>query len=472
MSEIKDLVFKANPNVRTYKDNNLILFFFSDLKQKVTKSNKAGYEIWRLLNDGYSVRSIASSLSREYKLTPEHTTKIVNNFVNKLLKEGLILETSRKLKKAEPSIELEEFQKPEINSFSWDELHNKIERPRIPIKIYLDVTTRCNLRCKHCYFYHHLTGKGEDMNIEKVKLIIDKIDKKGIPLLCLLGAEPFMREDIPEIVEYASKKGILIDVITNGTLLNEKKILELKKAGICRLVISLDGADAKTHDSIRGEGSFKKTVENIKLAIKHGLNVTILFTILRTTFHQIFKIHKLTRKLGVKDLIFNIYRITPGTPEQFMICPTPLQNVLFWFLIKPLILRFKNPKVGIEDIWSLIPKRRKVLCKAGFIWLRIDVKGNVHPCPTLDFPLGNIFTDGLDKIWNSKDLLNITFERCEGEPCSYCPLKKFCSGKCKAEVYALTGDITSGNPRCSIGRFVRVLHNTKIKIKNFVSGET
>jgi len=129
-----------------------------------------------------------------------------------------------------------------------------------PEHVYFSLTNRCNLKCKMC----SVAGSGRgayEMEPDEVCAIIRQIKALGVRHLILSGGEVLLRRDLKEIVSFAVSSGIeMVDVITNGTLLNEENISFLTEAGLNHLTISLDGL-RRVNDNIRGEGVFDKAEE-------------------------------------------------------------------------------------------------------------------------------------------------------------------------------------------------------------------
>lgn len=159
-------------------------------------------------------------------------------------------------------------------------LANKVCRKRIPVRVSFLVTKYCNLNCFYCYARDILNVKDvREPSIEDLKNIIDQIYDAGCRWINILGGEPLIRNDIEEFIDYAYRKGIFMEITTNGFFV-KKRINALKK--VDHLCISLDG-DKESNDRSRGEGSFEKIVEGIEFAVKNGLNVRVHATLCKRT---------------------------------------------------------------------------------------------------------------------------------------------------------------------------------------------
>lgn len=130
---------------------------------------------------------------------------------------------------------------------------------------WIEITTKCNLRCKHCYNESDIYCDNI-MSLDEFKLVIDKIKKIGIDKVQLIGGEPFFNKEIlNSMIEYIKDKFSFIEIFTNGTLGNEAWVQYLKKNKI-NVALSIYSYDKECHDKITGvHGSWEKTNAFIKL---------------------------------------------------------------------------------------------------------------------------------------------------------------------------------------------------------------
>lgn len=145
-------------------------------------------------------------------------------------------------------------------------LTNILQR-KIPWLMELSVTYRCQCRCKHCSVsnYFEAAKKEEELTTAKIKDILRQTVKMGIPKVDYFGGEPLLREDIVELVQYGESLGLYISITTNAWGLNEDMLINLKKAGISCLNVSLDSVDEAEHDDLRGiPGIYQRSIDSIK----------------------------------------------------------------------------------------------------------------------------------------------------------------------------------------------------------------
>ena len=120
---------------------------------------------------------------------------------------------------------------------------------RVPVTVMIAVTCRCQCDCAHCSA-SALTDGGAELSAAEVKGIIADAAALGAPKIGFTGGEPLLRADLAELTACAAGLGLSVSIDTNGLLLDEKKALELKAAGICNINISLDSPEARRHDRL------------------------------------------------------------------------------------------------------------------------------------------------------------------------------------------------------------------------------
>lgn len=207
-----------------------------------------------------------------------------------------------------------------------------------PLKYLLwEATIRCNLECLHCYrecgAYNQQYIKNE-LRATNIKELLFDIAKKYNPndiFFGITGGEPFLRDDISEIGEYADSLGYSWGVITNGVFLNKELINSLKKANISSLAISLDGLEAQ-NDTIRNQkGLFKKIVKNIELLIESGLKdiITIKFCANKLNINNLDEFLKYIENLGLNRVnISPVFYYGRGKDKKLSLSPMELKYLL------------------------------------------------------------------------------------------------------------------------------------------------
>ncbi len=142
-----------------------------------------------------------------------------------------------------------------------------VPKAGLPQQVYWVINEECNLKCRFCNFWKGIYREDgrRPLSTANIKSIIDKASRAGIPYLLFTGGEPFLRPDLPEILEYAAKRMPCVRVQTNGTLLTDAKLQSIvNRRSLDELWISVDGIGS-THDRFRGcEGIFEKVIGALK----------------------------------------------------------------------------------------------------------------------------------------------------------------------------------------------------------------
>ena len=126
-------------------------------------------------------------------------------------------------------------------------------------------TFACDSQCVHCIS----AGKKavpDEINTEDAKKIVDQACDFGASFFGITGGQPFLREDLFEVLDYATEKGLSTSIITDGRLLDEEAFKKIVK-NQTKISVSIDGAE-KTNDAIRGKGAYKAAVSAIERFFK------------------------------------------------------------------------------------------------------------------------------------------------------------------------------------------------------------
>ena len=213
--------------------------------------------------------------------------------------------------------------------------HTAAKKEYKPRLIFWEVTKGCNLRCIHCRATATELMSPRDLPTSKALDIISQIADFGNPILVLSGGEPLYRQDIFQLAEYATSRGLRVALATNGTLVTKDVAEKIKNSGIKRVSISLDGADATTHDTFRGiPGAFDAAIYGMRNLQQLGVSVQINTTIARHNAHQLPDVLTLARHLGA-DALHTFLLVPVGcgvdiAAEQ-MVAPDEYERMLNWF---------------------------------------------------------------------------------------------------------------------------------------------
>jgi len=207
--------------------------------------------------------------------------------------------------------------------------------------VFWEVTKGCNLRCIHCRASATELSSPNDLATRTALDIIDQIAEAANPILVLSGGEPLYRSDIFQLARYGTDKGLRVALATNGTLVTKDVARMIVDSGVKRVSISLDGADAQTHDSFRGiPGAFDAAVAGLRNLKALGMSVQINMTIARHNAKQLPQVLEMAKSLGA-DALHTFLLVPVGcgvdiAAEQ-MVAPEEYEQMLNWFYDQSLL---------------------------------------------------------------------------------------------------------------------------------------
>lgn len=173
-------------------------------------------------------------------------------------------------------------------------LYAKIFRKNIPIRVGLQITKYCNLKCSYCYVNFNTYKNINEITLEEIFIFIDKLYDYGTRWIWFLGGEPLSRDDFGEIIDYVHSKGMFCDMNSNGLFVNEKSIKAIKKLDM--VSFSLDGNKEIT-DYYRGRGVYDALLRNVEILKKHNVNVRFHSILTKKTAATLPDMVKLSNKL-------------------------------------------------------------------------------------------------------------------------------------------------------------------------------
>jgi MoaA/NifB/PqqE/SkfB family radical SAM enzyme len=205
----------------------------------------------------------------------------------------------------------------------------------VPRLIFWEVTKGCNLRCVHCRATATQLSSPNDLSTPRALDIISQIADFCSPILVLRGGEPLYRPDIFQLARFATEKGIRVALGTNGTLVTKEVARKIVDSGVRRVSISLDGADAATHDTFRGiPGAFEAAIYGLRNLKELGMSVQINMTIARHNAKQLPAVLDLSREIGA-DALHTFLPVPVGCgvdiAEDQMVDPQEYERMLNWF---------------------------------------------------------------------------------------------------------------------------------------------
>lgn len=175
----------------------------------------------------------------------------------------------------------------------------------MPLSASIEPANYCNLHCPQCPTgVGVISKKASLLSLENFKKSIDALSPELIYLNLYFQGEPTLNKELPEMVRYATEKGVMTSISTNGHFLSTNVCKSLKEARLGKLIVSLDGADEESYVKYRRGGDFNKVIDGIANAVKSGLKVELQCLLLSSTENQRDEIKALGDKLGVWKTTF------------------------------------------------------------------------------------------------------------------------------------------------------------------------
>jgi heme b synthase len=332
-----------------------------------------------------------------------------------------------------------------------------------------EVTRSCNLACKHCRAEAHPEPYPGELSNKEAKALIDTFPDVGSPIIIFTGGDPMMRPDVYELVAYATSKGLRCVFSPNGTLIDEGNAVRLKTSGVQRCSISIDGADAASHDAFRGvSGAFDASMRGIGHLQRAGLEFQINTTVTRDNLAGFKNIFELCERIGAKA--WHIFLLVPtgraaGLADQ-VITAGEYEATLHWFYefrkrssmhlkatCAPHYYRIMRQRAREEGVsvtaenFGMDAMTRGCLGGTGFCF--ISHVGQVQPCGYLPLDCGNVRTTPFPEIWRTTPhFLEFRSQSAYKGKCGTCEYHKVCGG-CRARAYSMGGDHMGPEPLCA-----------------------
>lgn len=288
-------------------------------------------------------------------------------------------------------------------------------------RVGIEITYRCNERCKHCYIFDEKKSSADELSLDQYLKLFAELRKMNTIHITLTGGDPSQRADFTEILRGAVDGGFAVAVFTNGIGYCEETLAEIIRIRPMSMSFSIYSGIPEEHDGITGvKGSFQKTLTTLKKVKAAGITVSIKTPVMAPTLKGFPAIQALCEDLGVRSEVSYLICAT----NQGDIAPTKfrLGNVEKYKQVMRLARKGKQlTEFKPRDIHD-------VICGAGRLALSINPYGEVFPCNGLNYPLGNVKETSIEEIWNSdalRRLYELRFEQL-GDSCLACLYRDDC----------------------------------------------
>jgi radical SAM protein len=337
----------------------------------------------------------------------------------------------------------------------------KFELTERPFIVIWEVTRACALACRHCRASAELRRHPRELNTEESFRLIDQVARANPTLFVLTGGDPSLRPDLKELIAYASQRGLRVGLSPSATPEFLRADLdELKRLGVARISLSLDGATRESHDRFRGvPGTWNLTMEAITKAALAEIPVQINTTFTRQNLEEFDDFVGLLARIRpvlwsvfqlvptgrgktadllsadeMEDLFVRLYRHSLEAPYDIKTTEGQhYRRVVLQQSRNPAALRARAP-LGIND-------------GKGFVF--ISHLGDIQPSGFLPLTAGNVRTDELIDVYRDDPLFRLLREPDRlGGKCGRCEFRNICGGS-RARAYATTGDFLAEEPLCN-----------------------
>lgn len=339
-----------------------------------------------------------------------------------------------------------------------------------------NVTSRCNLKCMHCYAATQ--GEPKEMDTGEALSFIDDVAAFGSPVLLFSGGEPFVRPDVLQLARHAAARGLRVVFSTNGTLIDAALAARIKEIGVSYVGISIDGMES-VHDRFRAcPGAFQRTLAGIRHCREAGVKVGLRMTLTKDNVGEVDAVFELLeaeripricfyhlvycgrgaeiaahdleadQRRAVVDLIIDrtAQLHARGFPAEVLTVDNHCDGPYLYLRM----LREGNPRAA--DVMTLLRMNGGNSTGNGIACVSWD--GTVYPDQFWrDKPVGNVLEKPFSEIWGKPEpgsllaLLRQKKAHVTGR-CVTCRFLDVCGGNFRARAEAATGDLWGVDPAC------------------------
>lgn len=337
-------------------------------------------------------------------------------------------------------------------------VHGRAEPLRVPVNGTIEVTNRCPLECKHCYNnlpMGDFVARAREMSLDEHKRLLDELAELGCLWLLFSGGEIFARRDFLDIYAYAKRKGFLITLFTNGTLITEKIADFLADLRPFTIEITLYGGTKETYEKLTGiPGSYDRCLRGIDLLLERKLPLKLKTVALSINKHEIPLMRQMATDRGVEftfDAMINPRIDCSASPLAVRLKPSEivqldlenLERVSEWRRLA----RDHGSPVSVEG-----ESRQIYECGGGLNSFAVDPYGDLSICVLSHVDRYNVREGNFREGWEKYLLAVRTRKTTRPTKCNGCGLKSMC-GMCAAN-----GELENGDAESPVDFLCQVAH--------------
>lgn len=346
--------------------------------------------------------------------------------------------------------------------YTRDDVHHS------PLMCYYEVTRACDLVCLHCRASAQTCAPPGELNGEQARALLAQVKAfPRVPNLVFTGGDPLKRPDLFELIAHASGLGIPVALTPSATpLATADAFRRAREAGVRRIGISLDGADAATHDAFRGwEGSFARTLQMLADAREQGLYVQVNTSVSQRNVGQLDAMAELLARSGIA--MWSVFFLVPvgRGMSQARVAAADYEHVFerLWYhaqrqpyAIKtteaPHYRRYVLQQGGDPLVGRAVAGRGEGRAPLGIGdgkgIVFIGHTGEIYPAGFLPVCCGVAPGDHLVDVYQNHPLFRSLRDpdQLKGK-CGKCEYRVVCGGS-RSRAYGVTGDALAAEPDC------------------------
>ena len=318
---------------------------------------------------------------------------------------------------------------PDLTLDEWvGNLFNSLGDERFPLSASIELTERCNLSCIHCYIKrapNDSSAQARELSASEWKELIDQITDSGCLYLLISGGEPLLQKEFKEVFTYARKKGLIVTLFSNATLLTAEMADFLADYGLHSIEVSLYGATQETYEKVTGiPGSFDRCLRGINLCLERGIDTNLKTVLLSWNIHELEAIKELAAKLGVKYRYdCQLWPRIDGSTEVLSLQLTQDEVLNLDFQDKERIEGWRKVERDLRNVF--LREDKVFFCGAGFRSFHIDSSGNLMACMMTRKPSYNLLELPFNIAWEELGKIR-DLKRQRKTECETCSVNGLC----------------------------------------------
>ena len=332
--------------------------------------------------------------------------------------------------------------------------------------LYFYLTEGCNLACRHCWLAPKFDTTGNrytTLPVDLFETAIREAKPLGLSGVKLTGGEPLLHPHFMRLLEIVRREELGLWIETNGLLCTPEIAAEIAKSPERFVSVSIDGADAETHEWVRGvPGSFEAARQAVNNLVAAGIRPQVIFTVMRSNAGQVDALVHMAEELGAASIKFNVVQPTARGEKLHEVQAT--LNVAELIELGRHVEMELAPKTKLRVFFDY-PQAFRALSRIGrgdgcgvcgiLGILGVIASGHYALCgigeQVPDLVFGEVGKDLLQEVWQESAVLKALREglpeRLEGV-CSRCLMKRRCLGSCVAQNYYRKGNPWAPNWFC------------------------